>query len=141
MRTVLLAAALVLAQPPATGDAKKELEKFQGTWTVVSMENGGQKVPEEQSSQIRLTYKDNTYSVMLGGETRTGTFQIDPSKKPKAIDRTPTSGPNKGKTFKGIYEFDGETLRCCWSVESDRPTEFVSKAQPLTILEVLKKAK
>jgi len=143
-RTALLAvAALALAAQPPAADAKKELEKFQGTWTVVSIEAAGKKVPDAEFKDIRLTYKDDKYTFKLGDDVREGTIKIDPTQKPKTIDRVALSGENKGKTFKGIYEFDGETLRCCFAGDpnGERPKEFASKEQPRTILEVTKKAK
>jgi uncharacterized protein (TIGR03067 family) len=135
-------AALALAARPSADDAKKELDKFQGTWMFVSIEANGMPVPEEAFKDIRLTYKDGSYTFKQGEDVREGTVKIDPTKKPKAIDRTAKNGPNAGKTFKGIYEFDGETLKCCWAVPGgERPKEFVSRAEPSTIIEVTKKAK
>jgi len=40
----------------------------------------------------------------------TGTQKVDPTKTPKAIDISDDSGPNKGKTCLGIYEFKGEAI-------------------------------
>jgi uncharacterized protein (TIGR03067 family) len=152
-RTLLIAAiaALLLAARPADdAAAKKELDLFQGTWQFVSVEAQGNKVPAEEFKTFRIVYKGNEYTFTAGGgdpndpanKPRTGTFKIDPTQKPKTIERTAASGPNQGKTFKGIYEFDGEMLKCCWAMPGmDRPKEFESKAEPPTVLEVMKKAK
>ena len=41
-----------------------------------------------------------------------------------------TEGPDKGKTFKGIYELDGDSSKFCraGTPEQERPTEFKTKA-------------
>jgi hypothetical protein len=53
-----------------------------------------------------------------------GTIKLNASAKPKALDITGTEGPNKGKTIRGIYEQDGDTLRvCCDLSGKSRPKE------------------
>jgi uncharacterized protein (TIGR03067 family) len=61
-----------------------------------------------------------------------GTFKLDPSKKPKAIDMTVTEGrrdEDKGKELLGIYELDKDGLK--WRTSEpggkDRPKEFAAK--------------
>ena len=54
-----------------------------------------------------------------------GTITIDPAAKPKAMIVTGVTGPNAGKTFPAIYEFNGDTLRICYDLSgAKRPTEF-----------------
>jgi uncharacterized protein (TIGR03067 family) len=65
----------------------------------------------------------------VGSEPDKGTFKLDPSAKPKAIDITGTEGPNKGKTIPAIYELTDDTLTVCYNLGGkDRPTEFKTKA-------------
>jgi uncharacterized protein (TIGR03067 family) len=50
-----------------------------------------------------------------------GTFQLDPTQNPKVYDRMLPDGV----AGRGIYKFDGETLKICFgSPGADRPTEF-----------------
>src|SRR6185503_17630943 len=42
-----------------------------------------------------------------------GTMKLDANKKPKAAEMTYTEGMDSGKTFKGIYEIDGDTVKFC----------------------------
>jgi uncharacterized protein (TIGR03067 family) len=54
-----------------------------------------------------------------------GTFKIDPTRKPKAIDWTDTFGEDAGKTFPAIYALNGDRLIFCAANEGQpRPTEF-----------------
>ena len=62
-----------------------------------------------------------------GNEVSQGTSTIDPTKKPKTIDLTPTVGDDKGKQFLGIYEVGENTRRLCFApLGKERPTEFSS---------------
>jgi uncharacterized protein (TIGR03067 family) len=105
--------------------AKKDLESLQGVWQFVSME-GGDPLPPEKLKELKLTIKGNKASHPASeGKTEEATIKLDPSKKPKAIDFTPQTGPDKGKTLLGIYAIDGDTLKICGAkVGGDRPTEF-----------------
>ena len=57
-----------------------------------------------------------------------GTFELDPTKKPKAMDMTVTEGPAqyKGVTARCIYALDGEHLVWCPAQPgaTDRPKAF-----------------
>src|SRR5205807_79753 len=110
---ILTAAALLLGEGDA---AKKDLEKFQGTWVLVSLEAEGAKMPEDRLKDRKLVLKGSAYSWTSGAKGEAGTFTLDPTKRPKAINSTPTDGTNKGKTRKGIYAIEGETLKFCFAV-------------------------
>jgi uncharacterized protein (TIGR03067 family) len=121
---------------------KKDLAKFQGTWTFESIEIEGEKVPPESLKGSKLTIKDDTFIVKEGDITYKGTFKIDPTKKLKEIDVTFTDGPEKGTTMLGIYEIDDDTYRPCFKMMGkERPTEFTAKKGSGQGLEVLKKEK
>ena len=58
-----------------------------------------------------------------------GTVQLDPTKKPKAIDVTFIEGERKGQVVLGIYEIEGDAFRVCVARPGDeRPAEFSAKA-------------
>jgi uncharacterized protein (TIGR03067 family) len=40
---------------------------------------------------------------------------IDPSRTPRAIDATPSSGPNRGETWLGIYEVMGDLYKIAFA--------------------------
>jgi uncharacterized protein (TIGR03067 family) len=141
MLLVLVAGLLVAAD--AKDDAKKELEKLQGDWVMVSGERNGEALPDEQIKALKRTIKDDEFTVMRDGETvAKGKFTVDPSKSPKTIDVTITEGDNKDKTMKGIYEIDGDNYKVCFAPSGkDRPKEFSSKGDEGLTLSVWKKAK
>ncbi len=139
---ILTTGLLFAADDPKDDAAKKEREKLAGTWKVTSAERDGQ--PDKVSQNAMTTYTaDGKFSVKLADDTTgDGTYQLDPSKKPKAIDYTMNYGPNKGKPHEGIYALDGDTLQICRSDPGKaRPTEFATKTDSGQMLFVLTRQK
>jgi uncharacterized protein (TIGR03067 family) len=137
----------VTAASGQEGDkASKDLKKLQGSWTVVSMEIKGQKLPEDKlkEADIKLVVKDGKYAQQVQGEImEEGTFKLDPSKKPAAIDLSIDSGNDKGKMQRGIYEIKGDTWRISFAKagSKDRPTSFASNEDDDTAVMTLKRDK
>jgi uncharacterized protein (TIGR03067 family) len=100
--------------------AKKELERFRGTWARVS-ENA-------DVARWTLVYEGNKAHAYEGDRLdNKGVLKTDPYKVPKTYEYTPSEGSIKGETVLGIYELDGDTLRICYVCASSnraRPTEF-----------------
>jgi uncharacterized protein (TIGR03067 family) len=127
----LMASMLGVLIAADTGDnaAKKDLEKFQGNWSLISAERDGKKTPEEEAKKIKLTIQGNQFVLRKDGVVVSeGTMTLDASKKPRTIDETITTGPNKGKVFLAIYEIDDEKHKVCFAAAGkDRPTAFSSR--------------
>ena len=140
---VLVAVLLFLVAADDKDETKKELERFQGTWKLESVEIGGMKMDTKVFEDVRLILEGDKFTHKEGKEPVHGTFKVDVSKKPKTIDITFTDGPEKGNTVLGIYELDGDTYRVCLDVAKKdmRPTKFESKKGTMLVLEVLKREK
>src|SRR4051812_9699944 len=85
----------------AAAAPQAELKKFQGTWRLVSAERDGWEMPKDMVERTTLIIKGDPFDFTEDAEVGTGprgTFTVDPTKTPKAIDATPASGPEKGKT-------------------------------------------
>jgi uncharacterized protein (TIGR03067 family) len=101
---------------------------MQGTWTVVSIEVNGQKLPQDKVGDAQAVIQEDHYTLH---DFRL-TFKLDPSKNPPTIDMQGKTGRNEPLTMIGIYELDGDTLRICFAKpsikdrppETDRPKEF-----------------
>jgi uncharacterized protein (TIGR03067 family) len=135
MKTRLLTMAavglLLAAAAPKEDDAKKELEKWQGTWTLVGAEEKGQKVSDDELKKMPVTLiiKEDKFTIMVGEQTLEGTFKIDPAKKPKAYDAKATNAEGKTEESIGIYEIEGDMLKVCFvSADKERPKEFKTGA-------------
>jgi uncharacterized protein (TIGR03067 family) len=138
-----LAAGLLVAADAKKDDAKKDAEKLQGTWKVVSAEHGGQ--TPEGAKEFSLVVEKDTFTVKKGDDVVSkGTVKLDTSKKPKAIDMTVTESRNegeKGKVRLGIYELTKDGLKWCFAPTGteDRPKEFASPEGSKNIFATLKK--
>lgn len=125
---ITLAAAAFLG-PSQGGDkaAQEELKKLEGTWTYVRVDFAGKQLPDALVQGATLTIKGKTYTTRLGGQVSDeGTLTLNPAAKPKAWDKV----SNKAKDAKvaGIYELDGDTLKCCEGAGgAERPKDWVSK--------------
>src|SRR5262245_46703706 len=115
--TLLILSVGLFIAADAKDDARKDLDKMQGTWLLVSGERDGKKFSEEEIKQSKLIIKDNTFRIPRSevGTSHEGTFKIDPGKKPKEIDSINGSGKDKGKTWLGIYELDGDLKKVCFA--------------------------
>jgi uncharacterized protein (TIGR03067 family) len=137
----LLALVLFTAFTFGQGEAQKELEKFQGTWVVESVVADGKEVPSDVVKAFKMTFKGDTYTVLIGLEKTEGTFRIDPTKEPKTMDIIPDNGPDRDRIQRSIYAFDGDKLKICGAQPGkDRPTSFETKDKVGYSLMILRKA-
>ena len=141
----LIASVLGVLIAADAGDdaAKKDLEKFQGNWQLISAERDGKKTPQEDAKKITLSIQGDKFVLRKNSVVISeGTMTLDPNKKPKAIDETITTGPNKGKAFSAIYEVDDEHHKICFAAAGkERPTAFSSPPGSGHLLQVWKRVK
>jgi uncharacterized protein (TIGR03067 family) len=126
----------------AADDAKDELKKLEGTWSMVSGEQDGKKLDADIVKGAKLVIKGDDHDVKVGKDTFKGTHKIDPSKKPKTIDAMDTEGKFKGKTSHGIYDLESDTFKVCFAEPGkDRPKEFSTTKGTGHIMHVWKREK
>jgi RNA polymerase sigma factor (sigma-70 family) len=110
-------------QPEADTDA----EKIQGTWRVVSAEQGGKEAPAEAIKDFTVVITADKIAFSPKGENRQSSYKLDPKADPKVIAVTPLDGPAKGKTLRGLYALDGDRLKLCLqNGPGPEPTEFAT---------------
>jgi uncharacterized protein (TIGR03067 family) len=141
--TVALAVCLLAGDGDAEDAVKKEKQRLEGEWSMVSGEIDGQPLPAEYVKGAKRVAREDETTVMIGGRLfLKARYTIDPSKKPKTIDYAMTGGPTKGKTQLGIYELDADTVKFCFAAPGkDRPGEFTTKAGSGRTLSVWKRNK
>lgn len=124
----LVAITLIAADKAQDDAAKKDVQKLQGTWVMLSYEDDGKLDP--QFKDAHQMFDGDKYEVKAGEKTlRKGSFVLDPTQKPAAIDLLPAIGPYKGKRLLGIYVLDGDNLKTCFGDPGkERPKKFESAA-------------
>lgn len=119
--------------PAFAADAAPQLDKFQGTWVLVSGERDGKKISDDHVNNSKITYKGNQGELTTPHQHNETIFfeivKIDPDKSPKEFHLVRKSGPSAGKTIVGIYEFDGnDQFKFAFDPSATTtPKDFVSK--------------
>jgi uncharacterized protein (TIGR03067 family) len=144
LSTILTTGLLVTLAGAQEEATKKDLEQIQGTWRLVSREKDGKADAADTIKDFLMINEGNkfTFKGTSGAGATKGTFTLDATKKPKAMDRTPGDGPQKGKTLLGIYSLEGDTLKICVSLAGkERPGEFATAPKSGLLLSVFKREK
>jgi uncharacterized protein (TIGR03067 family) len=139
----ILAVGLGAGLAAAGGDATKtDAARLQGNWTVLLMEEKGNKAPDELLQAMAVEIKGDKITVTEKGKlvVEFG-YKLDASKKPGAIDLTYLSGDEKGRVERGIYQIEGDTVKFCTREKGkDRPTAFgTSKEDDRTLVVIRRK--
>jgi uncharacterized protein (TIGR03067 family) len=105
-----------------------ELEKLQGTWTLISYEMDGKQVRGEDEDHT-FTFVGDKWIGKDGGQlVQAGTIKrIEVKDKFNTMDLLITEGVNAGATAVAIYVIEGDTLKYIVTTGSTRPTEFATK--------------
>jgi uncharacterized protein (TIGR03067 family) len=137
---VIAVPALAAGQDKAA-EIKKDLQKFAGSWVVIKADKDGQ--ADKFYLGAKSAIDGNKFRLTHGDEIVDGTFELDPTKNPRTMKTTYTSGPNKGKSRIGIYKFEGDTFTICYSDfgKNEPPKDFATKPGGREIVIVSKRDK
>ena len=85
--------------------SKKDLDKLQGSWKLVSAMRDGEALPADEVKKTSMVIKGDTFLFPKSAEDATskeGTFRLDATKTPKQMDTT----SSEKEVMLGIYELD-----------------------------------
>jgi uncharacterized protein (TIGR03067 family) len=124
----IVGSGVVLASAQVAEAADRDL---QGTWSATKAERDGRAATDLVGH--RLFFSGNRFEIKSKDSKSlySGTVQVHANAKPAAIDFQHAEGGLKGKTWKGIYALDGETLTICDNAENldaARPSKFEAKS-------------
>jgi uncharacterized protein (TIGR03067 family) len=130
--TVFTCALVGVGQLPLfASDTASDRDALQGSWRLVTRENGGQSRNDES---MRLVFKGDRFQMFKEGDLKfEGTFKVDAAAKPRGIDMHVEKATEdthvEKKTSLGIYEVSGDEFRWCADEPGleNRPTEFSGK--------------
>jgi uncharacterized protein (TIGR03067 family) len=130
-----MAAGGVLAGEPEGKDAP--LPNLDGVWRGFAVEGKGEK-PDRGPVHLELTIQGNRISAKrLDGQrldVTEGTYKLTPG-KPMQMDGTEIRERGKPRTFLGICELEGDTLKWCVATpRNPRPTEFETKRPQFLVI-------
>ena len=121
---LLLAACNRQESPPAA--PKTDLDRFQGTWNLVSATKDGNILPQEKVKQTTIVFKGDTFRFPGSAEYATskeGTVKLDETKTPKEMDAISTDK----EVMLGIYVLQEYGYKVCFApAGKPRPTQFTS---------------
>lgn len=121
---LLLAACNRQESPPAA--PKTDLDRFQGTWNLVSATKDGNVLPQEKVKQTTIVFKGDTFRFPGPAEYATskeGTVKLDETKTPKEMDAISTDK----EVMLGIYVLQEYGYKVCFApAGKPRPTQFTS---------------
>ena len=140
---LVLAVGLLVAADDTKDEAvRKDLKSLKGKWTLTSSVIDGQKT-EGDDAKGEVVFTDDKYEAKMGDDTvHKGSYTIDPSKSPKAMDSVPSDGDEAGKTHYIIYELKDDTLKLCIATGGgERPKDFSAEAGSGRVLLIYKRAK
>ena len=116
MALALLLMSMVMG-PTAAGAPPADDKAITGTWVIQSAKDDGE--DEAIFKDARVTFKDGKLELKTAdGEKLAGSYKLDPSTSPKAIDLTLKVG-DFAMTRKGLYVLNNDTLTICLALERD----------------------
>jgi uncharacterized protein (TIGR03067 family) len=130
--------------PALAHRAEEAQKKLLGTWAATKVKRDGKAADDVVGHQLSFTGNRFQIRSRDGKLLYEGTFRVDARTKPAAIDFEHTQGALKGKTWKGIYVLDGDTLTTCDNapnLDRGRPAAFEAKTGSGQIVITFKRAK
>ena len=114
-----------------------DLDRLQGTWSIVSLEMDGQKM---SGGGGQIVVRGDRFTTIAMGGAYEGTVVVRETGSPKTFDLHFEEGPEKGNTSLGIYELAGDTWKICLTTRGNqRPKEFAAPPGTGIALEILQR--
>src|SRR5262245_60700190 len=117
----------------ATGEkVNSDLKALEGTWRGWVVDGKGA-APDKGPVHLEIVIRGDRITAKRLDEKESpdlgeGTMKLGAADKLRTIHATRTAKPGKGRTYPGIYQLDGDTLRWCTAQPNgERPTELATR--------------
>lgn len=105
---------------------EKALKELEGTYKLALAERDGKSADKELTDKAVVTIKGDVFELAMGDDKKVAKLKVGGDLKQLTVDLSPTDGPEKGKTFAGIYKVEKGEVTLAFSEKGDRPKEFKS---------------
>jgi len=144
---VLVACCLVCIPAPAADNSadlakreQKNLAHWQGTFELISIEDGGKTTTGDALKSRKLTVEGVNYHFQNGTFSEHGSYKFDLTTDPKHLDIIVGDGADKGKVYLAAYDADEKQITICFQKKNEkRPDKLTGAAGSGMILEVWQK--
>lgn len=125
---------LALALTPLARADEKALKELEGTYKLTHAERDGKVAEKELIDTVTVTIKGDEFVMTFSPEDKK-TAKIKATADPKlaTIELSPQDGPEKGKTFPGIYAIEKGEVTLAFSEKGERPKEFKSDNEAILL--------
>lgn len=123
--------ALGLAGPLAADDAT--LKTLAGSYTAVALNKDGKDAPAAVVAEMKAKIEKDEITFTVKDKEFPAKLKVDPTKTPHHLDFAPTEGPEKGRTFPGIYKLEKGELVLAFTEKADRPADFTGAKDVLVV--------
>lgn len=113
------------------------LAALAGSYKAVSVLKDGKPAQAELVDGFRAKIEKDEVTISVKGKEFPAKLKADPKRTPAHLDLSPTDGPEKGRTFPGIYKLEAGELVLAFTEKADRPADF--KGGPDVLVVRLKK--
>jgi uncharacterized protein (TIGR03067 family) len=132
--------------------ADQKAKSFEGTWTIFRASGDG--VANGKDKNIDLFFRGDAIRIRMLHGSLVGRYRLDATARPKLIDCWTSFVDKHGLhlldsavIIKGIYRFEGKTLKICkveeseadWDPSQKRPTDFNCRPGSGRVLLILRK--
>jgi len=137
MKRIAPAAVLFAVAFGAAAAADGPLAELEGAYKAVALTRDGKDEAADLVKSVSLKIAADEFTFSVKDKTFPAKIKVDAKAKPAAIDIAPSDGPEKGRTFLGIYKVENGELVIAFAERGDRPTAF--KGEDGVLLVRLKK--
>lgn len=123
--------AVGLAGPLAADDAT--LKTLAGSYKAVALVKDGKNAPADVVGGVKVRIAGDEITFTVKDKEFPAKLKVDPAKTPAQFDLAPTDGPEKGRTFPGIYRVEKGELTLAFAEKADRPTDFTGRDGVLVV--------